>query len=280
MKKKRAIIITAAVVVAVTATVTAIAVDERITVRKQTIYSNKVDAPIRILHLSDHHSSSYGEDQNELIKVIDKLSPDVILMTGDILDNRVNNFNAQILVESIAERYHCYYVSGNHEVSTNQLKRIKKYLREVGVTVLEGENTVADIKGQKIIIGGVDDPLAFPDEKGRLWEEQLSECNLELSDEYFSVLMTHRPERVDDYRDTDFDLILAGHAHGGQVRFPGLINGLYAPNQGFFPDYAGGTYDLGDGQKMVVSRGLSKYLRPRVFNRPELVLVTVRPPKK
>ena len=280
MKKKRAIIITAAVVVAVTATVTAIAVDERITVRKQTIYSNKVDAPIRILHISDHHSSSYGEDQKELIKVIDKLSPDVILMTGDIFDNRVNNLNAQILIEDIAKRYHCYYVSGNHEVSTNQLTKIKKYLREVGVTVLEGENTIADINGQKIIIGGVDDPLAFPDAKGRLWEDQLAECNLGLSDEYFSVLMTHRPERVDDYSATDFDLILAGHAHGGQVILPGLINGLYAPNQGFFPDYAGGIYDLGDGQKMIVSRGLSKYLRPRVFNRPELVLVTVKPPKK
>lgn len=277
MNKKRVIIITTAVVTA--AIVTAFAVDERITVRKETVYTNKVDAPIKLLLLSDHHSSDYGDDQKDLIKTIDKLSPDAILMTGDILDNRVNNLNAQIMLENIAQRYQCYYVSGNHEVSTNQLKRIKKYLRQIGVTVLEGENTVADIRGQQIIIGGLDDPLSFPDAKGRLWEEQLNDCNVGLSDEYFSVLMSHRPERVDDYQATDFDLILSGHAHGGQVILPGIINGLYAPNQGFFPKYAGGRYDLGDGQTMIVSRGLSKYLRPRVFNRPELVLITVKPAK-
>ena len=278
MKKKHAIMITAAVMVAITATV--FAVDERISVRRQTIYSNKVDAPIKILHLSDHHSSAYGDDQKELIEMIDKLSPDLILMTGDIFDNRIDNENARILVENIASAYQCFFVSGNHEVSTNQLKRIKKYLREIGVTVLEGENTVVDVNGQRIIIGGIDDPLNGLDSMGRMWEEQLSSCDEGLNDDYFSVLMTHRPERTEDYRETDFDLILAGHAHGGQIIIPGIVNGIYAPHQGLFPDYAGGTYDLGDGQKMVVSRGLSKYVRPRVFNRPELVLITVKPPKK
>ena len=276
MKKKYVIFLTAtAIVIAVTAA----AVDERIVVRKHKIYTDKVDEPIKLLLLSDHHSSQYGDGQSELIKVIDKLFPDAILMTGDILDNRVENTEAEILLCDIAKKYPCYYVSGNHEVSTNKLKSIKKYLRELGVTVLEGENTVADIGSQKIIIGGVDDPLAFPDAKGRLWEDQLLECNSVLNDEYFSVLLTHRPERADDYRDTDFDLILSGHAHGGQARLPGIMNGLYAPNQGFFPDYAGGKYDLKDGQSMIVSRGLSKYVRPRVFNRPELVLITLSPSK-
>ena len=277
MNKKRAIIITAAVAVAVTVAV--VSVDERIKVRKETVYSDKVDAPVKLLLLSDHHSSKYGDEQRDLIKAIDKLSPDAILMTGDIFDNRVNNDNTITLLENIASRYDCFFVSGNHEVSTNSLKRIKKYLRELGVTVLEGENTLVEINRQQIIIGGIDDPLSFPDAKGRLWEDQLEECDLGLSDEYFSVLMTHRPERVDDYRETGYDLVLAGHAHGGQVIIPGIVNGLYAPNQGFFPQYAGGRYELNDTQTMIVSRGLSKYLRPRVFNRPELVLVTIKPEK-
>jgi predicted MPP superfamily phosphohydrolase len=277
MNKKRAIIITAAVAVAVTVAV--VSVDERIKVRKETVYSDKVDAPVKLLLLSDHHSSKYGDEQRDLIKAIDKLSPDAILMTGDIFDNRVNNDNTITLLENIASRYDCFFVSGNHEVSTNSLKRIKKYLRELGVTVLEGENTLVEINRQQIIIGGIDDPLSFPDAKGRLWEDQLEECDLGLSDEYFSVLMTHRPERVDDYRETGYDLVLAGHAHGGQVIIPGIVNGLYAPNQGFFPKYAGGRYELNDTQTMIVSRGLSKYLRPRVFNRPELVLVTIKPEK-
>ena len=277
MNKKRAIILTAAAALALT--VAFVAVDERIKVRRETVYSDKVSAPIKLLLLSDHHASAYGEEQRELIKAIDKLSPDAIIMTGDIFDNRVNNDNAIVLVEDIASRYSCYYVSGNHEVSTNSLKRIKKYLRQLGVTVLEGENTVAELNGQQIIIGGLDDPLSFPDAKGRLWEDQLEDCNIGLSDEYFSVLMTHRPERADDYSETNYDLILAGHAHGGQVIIPGIVNGIYSPNQGFFPKYAGGRYELNDGQTMIVSRGLSKYLRPRIFNRPELVLITIKPQK-
>ena len=127
MNKKRAITLTTAATLAVTVAI--VAADERVKVRRETVYSDKVNAPIKLLLLSDHHASAYGEEQRELIKVIDKLCPDAIIMTGDIFDNRVNNDNAMVLVENIAPRYSCYYVSGNHEVSTNSLKRIKKYLR-------------------------------------------------------------------------------------------------------------------------------------------------------
>ena len=98
-----------------------------------------------------------------------------------------------------------------------------------------------------------------------------------LDGERFSILLSHRPERVEDYAASGFDLVAAGHAHGGQVRIPGLLNGLLAPNQGLFPKYAGGLYDLG-GTELAVSRGLSiNPLLPRVFNPPEIVVVEILP---
>ena len=281
MKKstKMTLAVSLATVTVAAVAITAIAVDERIKVRTVKIPTDKVDSEIRILHLSDLHSSPFGKEQAELISRIDSLSPDVILMTGDIFENRKTNEEAETLLADIGLRYPCYYVSGNHEVATLKLKKIKKQIASYGVKVLEGETVVFEVNGQNISISGIDDPLAFPDSRGRLWEDQLRDCNDDISEDVFSVLLTHRPELADLYADTDFDLILSGHAHGGQVIIPGIVNGIYAPHQGFLPKYAGGTFTLKDSQTMVVSRGLSKYVRPRVFNRPELVLIELVPEK-
>ncbi|MDO4733224.1 MAG: metallophosphoesterase, partial [Bacillota bacterium] len=91
-----------------------------------------------------------------------------------------------------------------------------------------------------------------------------------------SILLSHRPECTAFYESSGFDLELSGHAHGGQLRIPGLLNGLYAPNQGFFPKYAGGLYQLGK-TSLLVSRGLCKSRLPRVFNRPELAIIELLP---
>lgn len=280
MGGKKAIITASALVLAAAAVaVTVIAVDERITVRTVGISSDKVDGEVRLLHLSDLHSSLYGEGQSKLLSKIEQLSPDAILLTGDIYENRITNENSEALLSVLGQKYRCFYVSGNHEVATLKLKKIKKQIASYGVKVLEGETVVFEVNGQSVSISGIDDPLAFPDSRGRLWEDQLRDCNDDISEDVFSVLLTHRPELADLYADTDFDLILSGHAHGGQVIIPGIVNGIYAPHQGFFPEYAGGTFTLKDSQTMVVSRGLSKYVRPRVFNRPELVLIELVPEK-
>ena len=278
---KKAIITASALVLAAAAVaVTVIAVDERVTVRTVGISSDKVDGEVRLLHLSDLHSSLYGEGQSKLLSKIEQLSPDAILLTGDIYENRITNENSEALLSALGQKYMCFYVSGNHEVATRELSKIKKQIASFGITVLEGETSVISVNGQKISVSGIDDPLAFPDKKGRLWEDQLSDCNGEIENGRFSVLLTHRPELADYYVETDFDLILSGHAHGGQVIIPGIINGLYAPHQGFFPEYAGGTFELKPSQTMVVSRGLSKYVRPRIFNRPELVMIEITPEKQ
>jgi predicted MPP superfamily phosphohydrolase len=200
-------------------------------------------------------------------------------MTGDIFDDRISNDDSIVFLHTVSKEFPCYYVCGNHEIYTGKVNEIKASLSDMGITVLEGETVEVCISGQIICIGGIDDPYGFPDKRGRLWEDQLEECSQAISEECFSVLLTHRPELAALYADTDFDLILSGHAHGGQVIIPGIINGLYAPPQGFLPKYAGGTFTLKDSQTMVVSRGLSKYVRPRVFNRPELVLIELVPEK-
>ncbi len=268
--KKAVIALTVIVGIVILVTV---AISEKLTVKKYTVKTPKVKGETRIVHISDHHSSEYGD---ELIEEIAALAPDMIMLTGDIADNRVPNDNAFNFMEKIGKLYPCYYVSGNHEVATRQDRAIKDLFTTYGITVLEGEMAEVTNGDDTFIVCGLDDPNDAPDRKNRMWEDQLADCAEYAKSDNFSVLLTHRPELAEFYKETEFDLVLAGHAHGGQVRIPLILNGLYAPHQGWFPKYAGGRYDF-DGQTMIVSRGLSKYVRPRVFNRPEIVSIDIVP---
>ena len=259
------------------AALTAVAVSEQIKVVPYVIETDKVKKPIRLLHVSDLHASRYGKDQAKLIALTDEIAPDAILMTGDIADNRIPNDTTFSYTRYVGERYPCFYVSGNHEFYTKQIDEIKAIFADHGLAILEGSSATLSVQGEILTICGVDDPYGFPDKQHRFWEEQLSDANAAVTAGRFAILLTHRPEIVDYYAETDFDLILAGHAHGGQAILPGLINGIYAPHQGFFPQYAGGRYELKSDQTMIVSRGLSKYVKPRIFNRPELVVITLVP---
>ena len=152
--------------------------------------------------------------------------------------------------------------------------------RRYGVTVLAGTWGDLTVRGQAIRVFGVDDPEGFEAAPGEAvpagWLEQWETCRAGLEEGMVSVLLSHRPELTELYRGSGFDLVVSGHAHGGQVRVPLLLNGLYAPNQGFFPQYAGGLYDL-DGTALAVSRGLSISRLPRVFNPPEAVVIDLVP---
>ena len=178
-------------------------------------------------------------------------------------------------VEALAEAWPVYYVTGNHEFWTGRVEEVRELLRARGAVVLEGESLTATAAGQTLRIGGIDDPNVGED----IWREQLETVTAAQDGETFSILLTHRPERVEDYAGRGFDLVLAGHAHGGQWRLPGLINGLIAPNQGLFPRYVGGRYALDGDTTMIVSRGLARESTriPRLFNRPELVVVDILP---
>ncbi len=275
MKTSNAILLTLAAGGA--AALSYFALNEKLCLRTYPVVSEKIKKPIKVLQISDLHSSKYGTEGSELIEAITNISPDVVVMTGDILDNRVPNGACFRFLKNLASLFPCYYVCGNHEVYTHLLDAIKEKLVSYGIRVLEGETETVTVGEQTIVIGGVDDPIASPDNQGRLWEDQLTDCGKDLDGECFSILLSHRPELIGHYEETPFDLVFTGHAHGGQVIVPGMINGLYAPHQGLFPKYAGGEYIMANGGRMIVSRGLSKYLIPRVFNRPELVLVTLLP---
>lgn len=233
------------------------------------IFTYKVTEPVRIAHVSDLHSEYYGRDMKTLIEAIDGQSPDAIVMTGDIFDDIRDNENTRIFLKAAAAKYPCFYVSGNHEMRKGGWLKFREEAADLGVTVLEGQNIT--LKG--ITICG-----ASSTGDGRLtFDESVEKC-AEESVNGFNVLLAHYPEEVEYYRSFGkFDLILAGHAHGGQWRVPYLINGVFAPDQGIFPEYAGGMYESDNGI-MIVSRGLSRTsVVPRIFNNPELVIIDILP---
>ncbi len=247
----------------------AAALDTSISVPVYKIFSDKVTKSVRIVLLTDFHSSSYGKEQQVLIDAVNSQKPDVILLAGDIFEDVRPHKHSIELLERLGKAYPCYYVTGNHEVWSGEVNEIKDTVRSLGVTVLEGDGEVHNFGGQNIRICGVDDSAGG---------KQFADCAHMTGDGVFTVLMSHRPDLVDLYSGNGFDLAVCGHAHGGQVRIPGLLNGLYAPNQGLFPKYAGGRYTLADGStEMIVSRGLCKNILPRVFNRPEVVVIDIEP---
>jgi len=239
-------------------------------VRHYSISTPKVTTPVRIAQISDLHSEYYGRGMKNLLNALDGQSPDIVVLTGDIFDDIKDNGNTRTFIEAAVKKYPCYYISGNHELRKGLWKTFRQEAADMGVTVLEGE--VINING--ITVCG-----ASSTGDGRLtFEESVKKCAEEAGDG-FNVLLAHYPERVDFYRSFGkFDLILSGHAHGGQWRVPFLINGLYAPEQGLFPKYAGGIYPSDEGT-LIVSRGLARTRGPvpRIFNNPELVIIDIMP---
>lgn len=246
--------------------------DTGLTVQTYTVESDKVDAPVRLALLTDLHACDYGEGQRELLDAVAEQDPDLVLLVGDIVDDgpEMPEERALFTVEALAEQWPTYYVTGNHEYRTGRAEEIKALIAGRGAVVLEGETMLVTAAGQTLRICGVDDPAVGES----TWQSQLEDVTAALEADVCSVLLSHRPERVEDYTGRGFDLVLSGHAHGGQWRLPGLINGLIAPNQGLFPRYAGGEYDL-DGTTLIVSRGLARESTriPRLFNPPELVII-------
>ncbi len=250
-----------------------LAFSHSLTIQKYTEKTDKVTGNVKIVVLSDLHDTYYGDKQEEIIEAINREKPDILLFTGDILDDVKQTGAAMTLFELVGREYPCYYVSGNHEVWSGKIDDMKNAIRECGVTVLEGTSDVVMVDNQHIRICGIDDPEVGDKE----WLEQLTRCQSYLGDNVYTLLMTHRPEEVMRYH--GYDLVVSGHTHGGIARIPKLLNGFYAPNQGFFPEYAGGKYDVGE-ITMIVSRGLSKYGAPRIFNPPEMVVLNIESENK
>lgn len=272
--KRKALVLIALLAVALAA------FDCRMVVRKYSVDAAEISEPIRIALVTDLHSCRYGANQTKLIDAVCAQNPDLVLLGGDIFDDNIEDTNAELFLAGIAGRYPCYYVAGNHEYwsGVENFAAKMEILKKYDVSILSGKCETLQIRGACINICGADDPDAFEfDGDESLFFRQLDAVNEAAQNGNFTILLSHRPEYWEKYQEYDFDVVLAGHAHGGQWRIPGLLNGLFAPDQGLFPEYAGGRYDQGS-KTMIVSRGLARESTrvPRIFNRPELVMVEIR----
>lgn len=249
-------------------------------VRNYTIRTDKLlkDQSIRIVLISDLHNHIYGENQKKIVNKIKKQNPDIIALAGDIADDKVPIKGAKLFLEAIKDIAPIFYVTGNHEIWSGEVELIKDIFRSFDVEVLENSYEEIEINGIKLVIAGVDDPEIIRYERKQLnWHKEIEEAFADVKDlNGYKILLSHRPEAVEFYNTLPFDIVLSGHSHGGQVRIPFLLNGLLAPNQGFFPKYAGGVYEL-ENYTHIVSRGVSfNPLLPRVFNPPEVVVIDVK----
>ena len=246
--------------------------DDRLNVVHYAIDAEEITVPVRIALVTDLHSCAYGEGQRELIDAVDAEHPDIILLGGDIFDSKLPDDNTEAFLAGIAGRYPCWYVTGNHEhlAGKERFARQMAILDELGIARLGGQSILYAADGQRFTLCGVDDLRAWKKSVEK-YKEQVRSLS---GAQGFTVLLAHRPEYAEFYAECGFSLVLSGHAHGGQWRVPGLINGLFAPNQGWFPKYGGGLYEIG-ATTLIVSRGLARESTriPRVYNRPELVIV-------
>ncbi len=264
-------------VLAILVALALIALDERLILRTYTVASPKLTAEVRLAVVTDFHSSDNAE---EVAAMVASCAPDAVLLVGDLFDDDTANRPTErtlSLMRQLSALYPCYYVSGNHEAWTGEMDALYQQTEEAGVMVLRMSSGVLTVRGQRIALCGIPDPYEMVFSGAPDTEEQIRQAMENVDSADFIVLLTHRPELLAKYAQFPLDLVVSGHAHGGQVRIPGVLNGLYAPNQGWFPKLAGGAYTQ-DGTTLIVSRGLAVRTRlPRIFNRPEVVLVRCVP---
>ena len=264
-------------VLAILVILTLIALDERLILRTYTVASPKLTVEVRLAVVTDFHSSDNADD---VVAMVASCAPDAVLLVGDMFDDDIANRPTErtlSLMRQLSAQYPCYYVSGNHEAWTGEMDALYQQTEEAGVTVLRMSSGVLTVRGQRIALCGIPDPYEMVFSGAPDTEEQLRQALEDVDSADFTVLLAHRPELLTKYAQFPLDLVVSGHAHGGQVRIPGVLNGLYAPNQGWFPKLAGGAYTQG-GTTLIVSRGLAVRTRlPRIFNRPEVVLVRCLP---
>ena len=231
----------------------------------------------RIVHLSDLHGHEYGQGSEELLALVREQEPDLIVVTGDLIDQESQLEMIPALAQGLSDIAPSYYVTGNHEwgLGTGTVKELKGLLSQYGVTPLSNQYELLERGGAQIVLAGIDDPNGYADQKTP--EELFAEIENNAPG-LFTLLLAHRNDHFGQYAAAGYDFVLSGHGHGGIVRLP-FLGGLLGTNRQFFPDWTAGVYTLGDST-LFVSRGLGNNTVPfqgfRLFNRPELAVVTLK----
>ena len=250
----------------------------------------------KILQISDLHNTLFGENQIRIISKIKEINPNIIVFTGDLIDyrrfhneieienNKIITNKEDIPIINLLEQlkdYPVYMVYGNHERIYNlddESQLLLELIDETGAKFINDESLKIHIENDYINLLGVADPSTINMDYFRDNEKliiKLDEITTNIKENEYTILLSHRPELLENvYSKYDIDLVLTGHAHGGQIRLP-FIGGLYAPHQGKYPTYDKGLFEF-KNTKMITSAGLGNSSFPlRVFNRPELVLITL-----
>jgi predicted MPP superfamily phosphohydrolase len=226
---------------------------------------------LKIAHVSDLHSGRFGKKQETLLSAIEEAKPDLIALTGDLMDYDTDDLaEVREFVEGAVKIAPVYYVTGNHEAANPIYQNLFDYLEQAGVVLLfDRAETITRGEESVTLLGLSDLDMPGVGSKEAVLERLETLCS---ETEGCKILLSHRPELIENVYAGRAELVLSGHAHGGQVRLP-LIGGLFAPGQGLFPKYTSGLYSCNDTQ-MVVSRGLGGPA-PRVNNRPQLLILTL-----
>ncbi len=242
-----------------------------LTVTQYTAHTKK-ETPaggLKIVQVSDLHNKAFGKQNENLLARIRAQNPDFILLTGDTVDSRRTDIEIALdFVAAATEIAPVYFVSGNHENRLPIDRKTAFYtgLRQNGVQLLNDETKTVSVRGCEIVLVGLDD--------AHLADGTLQTLCADLPENTLQILLAHEPQELANYAAADVDFVFSGHTHGGQVRLP-FVGGLAAPDQGLFPQYDAGVFTE-QNTVLYISRGLGNSLFPvRVFNRPELVCVTV-----
>lgn len=254
-------------------------------VKRYSFRTDKINDDIKIVVLSDLHNTMYGKNQIKLIQRVKSQSPDIIIYAGDMVDEELQFKPLDKFLKGLQD-YPSYYIIGNHEVSSGTIPQVKSLLDKYSVKLLNNKTKTIKIKNTNINISGINDVYAFGkfdedkhlNKVNRLYRKEeffdkLSKLNKKLNNDYYSILISHRPCFVEYFKDLNYDMIISGHTHGGQWRIPMMLNGLFTPEEAFFPKYAGGVYEINRDKFLVIGRGLVKNKIPRFFNPPEIVLI-------
>lgn len=223
----------------------------------------------KIVQLSDLHGAEFGEDGMELVEKVKELEPDIIALTGDFVTDEGDLAAVEKLAARLVKLCPVYFVSGNHEFGSGLAVKVRNILERAGVKYLSNEYLTISRGEDGILLGGVEDPLAYAD---MLSPDELAQKMNDAAPDAFKILLGHRNYWMTEYPELPVDLIFCGHAHGGLIRIPG-VGGLIGTDRRLFPDFDAGEYNNGR-YTLIVSRGLGNSVSiPRIFNRPEIVCV-------
>lgn len=223
----------------------------------------------KIVQLSDLHGAEFGEDGMELVEKVKELEPDIIALTGDFVTDEGDLAAVEKLAARLVKLCPVYFISGNHEFGSGLAVKVRNILERAGVKYLSNEYLTISRGEDGILLGGVEDPLAYAD---MLSPDELAQKMNDAAPDAFKILLGHRNYWMTEYPELPVDLIFCGHAHGGLIRIPG-VGGLIGTDRRLFPDFDAGEYNNGR-YTLIVSRGLGNSVPiPRIFNRPEIVCV-------